>query len=53
MNAHPEEARAYERLKVKLAQEFPTDFEAYMDGKHTFVQERERRALAWKRETGR
>lgn len=48
MNAHPEEARAYGRLKEKLAQEFPTDFEAYMDGKHTFVQERERRALAWK-----
>ncbi len=53
MNAHPEEARAYGRLKEKLAREFPTDFEAYMDGKHAFVQERERRALAWKRETGR
>ena len=53
MNAHPEEARAYGRLKEKLAREFPSDFEAYMDGKHAFVQERERRALAWKRETGR
>ena len=53
MNAHPEEARAYGLLKEKLAQEFRTDFEAYMDGKHAFVQERERRALAWKRETGR
>jgi GrpB-like predicted nucleotidyltransferase (UPF0157 family) len=53
MNAHPEEARAYGRLKEKLAQEFPTNFEAYMDGKHAFVQERERRALAWKRETER
>ncbi len=53
MNAHPEEARAYGRLKEKLAREFPTDFEAYMDGKHAFVQERERRALAWKREAER
>ena len=53
MNAHPEEARAYGRLKEKLAREFSTDFEAYMDGKRAFVQERERRALAWKRETGR
>ena len=52
MNAHPEEARAYGRLKEKLAREFPTDFEAYMDGKHAFVQERERRALAWKGGTG-
>jgi GrpB-like predicted nucleotidyltransferase (UPF0157 family) len=53
MNAHPEEARAYGRLKEKMAREFPTDFEGYMDGKHVFVQERERRALAWKRETER
>jgi GrpB-like predicted nucleotidyltransferase (UPF0157 family) len=53
MNAHPEESRAYGRLKEKLAREFPTDFEAYKDGKHAFVQERERRALAWKRETER
>jgi GrpB-like predicted nucleotidyltransferase (UPF0157 family) len=53
MNAHPEVAHAYGRLKEKLAQGFPTDFEAYMDGKHAFVQESERRALAWERETGR
>ena len=53
MNAHPAEAHAYGRLKEKLAQQFPTDFEAYMDGKDAFIQERERRALAWITETGR
>ena len=51
MNAHPEEARAYGRLKEELARRFPTDFEAHMDGKDTFVKERERRALSWKRGT--
>jgi GrpB-like predicted nucleotidyltransferase (UPF0157 family) len=53
MAAHPEEARAYGRLKEELARRFPTDLEAYMDGKDAFVQKRERRALAWERETGR
>ncbi len=53
MNAHPEEAHAYGRLKEGLARRFPTDFDAYMDGKDAFVKERERRALAWKRGTGR
>lgn len=48
MNAHQAEAHAYGRLKANLAQQFPTDFEAYMDGKNAFIQDRERRALAWK-----
>lgn len=52
MISHPEEARAYGRLKGELARRFPTDFEAYMDGKDAFVGERERRALLWRRATG-
>ncbi len=53
MISHPGEARAYGRLKEELAKRFPTDFEAYMDGKDAFIQEREGRALAWKKETER
>ena len=51
MISHPEEARAYGRLKEELARRFRTDFEAYMDGKDAFVRERERRALSCKRGT--
>lgn len=49
MISHPENARAYGRLKEGLAQGFPTDVEAYMDGKDAFVKEMEREALAWRR----
>lgn len=49
MISHPEEARAYGRLKLNLARDFPADFDGYMDGKDAFVRERERRALAWHR----
>ena len=52
MISHPEEARAYGRLKEELAQRSRTDFEAYMDGKDAFVKERVRRALSWKSGTG-
>ena len=49
MIAHPEEAMAYSNLKEDLAVKFIHDREAYMDGKDTFIKERVRRALAWKR----
>jgi GrpB-like predicted nucleotidyltransferase (UPF0157 family) len=49
MISHPENARAYGRLKEGLAQEFPTDIEAYMDGKDAFIKEMESEALAWTR----
>ena len=48
MIAHPEEAQAYSNLKRKLAQEYPDDIEAYMDGKDPFVKEYEARAIAWR-----
>ncbi|CAN5634581.1 GrpB family protein [soil metagenome] len=46
---HPETARAYGTLKRDLAKEFPTDIEAYMDGKDAFVKEIEREVLSWNR----
>lgn len=49
MISHPENARAYGRLKESLAKEFPTDIEGYMDGKDAFIKEMEREALAWRR----
>ncbi|MGH3148390.1 MAG: GrpB family protein [Rubrobacter sp.] len=49
MISHPEKAEAYSRLKERLAQQFPTDIEAYMDGKDPFIKEMERRAMAWSR----
>ncbi len=43
---HPETARAYGDLKRNLAERFPTDMEAYMDGKDAFIKETEREALS-------
>ena len=47
LRAHPEEAAAYGRLKQELAERFSADIVGYMDGKNDFVQEMERKALAW------
>ncbi|SEA98893.1 GrpB domain, predicted nucleotidyltransferase, UPF0157 family [Thalassobacillus cyri] len=49
MRSHPEEAEAYGQLKIDLARKSPTDIQAYMDGKDSFIKDRERRALAWYR----
>ncbi len=45
LREHPETARAYGDLKTDLAEKFPTDLEAYMDGKDSFIKETERIAL--------
>ncbi|NLD73909.1 MAG: GrpB family protein, partial [Chloroflexi bacterium] len=50
MIAHPAEAQAYARLKEDLAARFPEDAEGYVAGKDAFVQEREARASAWRRD---
>lgn len=49
MISHPEDALAYSRLKERLAKEYPTDIEGYMDGKDAFIGEMERKALEWSR----
>jgi GrpB-like predicted nucleotidyltransferase (UPF0157 family) len=46
MNAHPSIAQEYGLLKQRLAKEFPSDMEAYMDGKDKFIKHHEALALA-------
>ena len=46
MIAHPDAAQAYSDLKRELAAQHPGDIEAYMDGKHDFIQEIDRRTAA-------
>lgn len=48
MIAHPQEARAYSRLKEELARKYPEDIESYMKGKDGFIIEMDRRAKSWK-----
>ena len=48
LRAHPVEARAYGRLKSRLARRFPDDIDAYIAGKEDLIKEIERRAEAWK-----
>lgn len=46
MNAHASVAQEYSVLKQRLAKEFPSDMEAYIDGKDEFIKRHEARALA-------
>ena len=48
MRTYPEDAQAYSNLKRKLAKAHPTDIEAYMDGKHDFIQVMDRKAALWR-----
>jgi GrpB-like predicted nucleotidyltransferase (UPF0157 family) len=48
MISHPGEARAYSELKRKLAAEFPSSPDDYMDGKDAFIKEIDKRAAAWR-----
>lgn len=47
MVAHPAEAQAYGALKERLALLHPNDIKAYMDGKDSYIKDRERVALGW------
>jgi GrpB-like predicted nucleotidyltransferase (UPF0157 family) len=47
MSAHPEEAQVYSELKRRLAIEYPTNIDGYMDGKAGFIQEIDRKAAQW------
>jgi len=55
LRAFPEEARAYEDLKLRLAAEHPEDAgrEKYLAGKHDFIRETIARANAWAGGRGR
>ncbi len=50
MNAHPEEAKAYEALKLRLAKENPIDAgrEKYLAGKRDFILDALRKAAEWR-----
>ena len=49
--SHPQVAQTYGELKQQLADRFPNDIDAYMDGKDSFVKHHEREALAWRSRT--
>ncbi|MBD2022086.1 GrpB family protein [Leptolyngbya sp. FACHB-36] len=48
MIAHPDDAQAYSTLKRELAKQYPSNIEAYMDGKDEFIKEMDRRATEWR-----
>ncbi|HET7579509.1 MAG TPA: GrpB family protein [Bacillales bacterium] len=43
----PEKRKAYGRLKMKLAEQYPHNIEKYMDGKDPWIKEIEKEALHW------
>lgn len=47
MIAHPDEADAYARLKIRLAAAHPDDIEAYVDGKDSFIKEHITKGMIW------
>lgn len=47
LRTHPQAAKCYGELKTVLAQMYPNDIEAYMDGKNAFVKNLEQKALGW------
>jgi GrpB-like predicted nucleotidyltransferase (UPF0157 family) len=50
LNTHLEDAESYSMLKQSLAEKYPDDIEGYMDGKHDFIQEIDRKAVEWRRQ---
>lgn len=38
LRTHPEDMKAYGKLKTRLAEQFRTDITAYVNAKHEFVQ---------------
>ena len=47
LKVHPETAKEYGELKVRLAEEFTYDSEGYCKGKDVFMKELETKAVAW------
>ena len=45
---HPEDADIYSELKERLVIEHSGNRDSYVDGKHDFIQELNRRAREWK-----
>jgi GrpB-like predicted nucleotidyltransferase (UPF0157 family) len=47
MIAHPEDAQSYSELKCRLAKEYPTNIDRYMDGKDGFIRQIDKKAAQW------
>ena len=47
MVTHPNYAQQYSDLKRQLAARYPDNIESYMDGKDSFIQDMQQRALEW------
>jgi GrpB-like predicted nucleotidyltransferase (UPF0157 family) len=50
--SHAADAKAYSDLKRELARRFPTDINAYIEGKDVFIKEIDRKAAAWRKRGG-
>lgn len=48
--AHPQDAQQYSNLKRRLAAQYLTDIESYMDGKDSLIKTLETRSVQWKRQ---
>ncbi len=48
LNLHIDDALTYSSLKRSLAEKYPNDIRIYMDGKHKFIQEIDRKATEWR-----
>jgi len=47
LRSHPDDARAYGELKLRLAEQFENDRAAYTDAKGTFINEVMAKAEVW------
>jgi len=47
LRLHPDAAKKYGELKEKLANRYPDDIEAYMNGKDGFIKDLEKEAIKW------
>lgn len=45
---HPEDTQRYSELKRRLAREYPTDIDGYMNGKDGFIREMDKKAAQWR-----
>jgi GrpB-like predicted nucleotidyltransferase (UPF0157 family) len=48
MIAHPKDAQKYSELKRRLAREYPTNIDGYIDGKDGFIKEMDKKAEQWR-----
>ncbi len=48
LSAHPDDVRAYQRLKEALAKKFPEDIVSYTEGKSEFIRGIDQKAKAWR-----